>query len=134
VKQVAFFDNDEVMENKEDFQPVEGPCLVIFNDDRVAHGYVPQYDFRIPCVSHHICLLEPSPVTSKAKLVLHQWPHQNAHIFLGCNLLLRINLLALRGEPRKSRWHNCSTGASFRHQYMHAVLRIIDFCMIDLHC
>ena len=49
VKKVAFFDNDDIMEDRKEFQPVEGPCLVIFHDDRVAHSYVPRYDFRIPC-------------------------------------------------------------------------------------
>ncbi|CAL8467515.1 g7053 [Coccomyxa elongata] len=48
VKKVAFFDNDDIMEDRKEFQPVEGPCLVIFRDDRVAHSYVPRYDFRIP--------------------------------------------------------------------------------------
>lgn len=51
VKKVAFFDNDDIMEDRKEFQPVEGPCLVIFHDDRVAHSYVPRYDYRIPCGS-----------------------------------------------------------------------------------
>lgn len=53
VRTVAFFDNDAIMEDRTEFQPVEGPCLVIFNDDRVAHAYVPRYDFRIPCAPPH---------------------------------------------------------------------------------
>ena len=48
---MAFFDNDDIMEDRKEFQPVEGPCLVIFHDDRVAHSYVPRYDYRIPCGS-----------------------------------------------------------------------------------
>jgi hypothetical protein len=48
VKTVAFFDNDEHLDDRSQFQPVEGPCLVIFKDDRVAHSYVPVYDYRIP--------------------------------------------------------------------------------------
>lgn len=50
MKKVAFFDNDEILDDRSQFQGVEGPCLVIFNDDRVAHSYVPVYDYRIPCV------------------------------------------------------------------------------------
>ncbi len=55
VKKVAFFDNDDIMEDRKEFQPVEGPCLVIFRDDRVAHSYVPRYDFRIPCAAAPSC-------------------------------------------------------------------------------
>lgn len=51
VKQVLYFDNDEVAMNVEDYQEIEGPCLVVFNDDRVAHSYVPRFDYRIPCAS-----------------------------------------------------------------------------------
>jgi len=45
-----YFDNDEVAVNIEDYQEIEGPCLVVFKDSRVAQSYVPRFDFRIPCV------------------------------------------------------------------------------------
>lgn len=42
VKQLKFFETGEnVIE-------LEGPCLVVFQDDTVAQGYVPHYDYRIP--------------------------------------------------------------------------------------
>lgn len=62
VRRVAFFENDEIMDDREQFQPVEGPCLVVFKDRRVAHSFVPRYDYRIPCAplsnwAHHWGLL-----------------------------------------------------------------------------
>lgn len=51
MKQVLYFDNDELAIKVEDYQEIEGPCLVVFNDDRVAHSYVPRFDYRIPCAS-----------------------------------------------------------------------------------
>lgn len=51
VARVAFFDNDDIAENRSEFQPVEGPCLVVYHDKRVAHSYLPRYDYRIPCVT-----------------------------------------------------------------------------------
>ena len=51
VRKVMYFDNDEIAVNIEDYQELEGPCLVVFNDDRVAHSYIPRYDYRIPYVS-----------------------------------------------------------------------------------
>lgn len=42
VKQLKFF------ETGEDVVELEGPCLVVFQDDTVAQGYVPHYDCRIP--------------------------------------------------------------------------------------
>ena len=48
VRKVMYFDNDESAVNVEDYQEVEGPCLVVFNDNRVAHSYVPRFDYRIP--------------------------------------------------------------------------------------
>ncbi|CAK0787425.1 hypothetical protein CVIRNUC_010645 [Coccomyxa viridis] len=48
VRTVMYFDNDESAVSVEDYQEVEGPCLVVFNDNRVAHSYVPRFDYRIP--------------------------------------------------------------------------------------
>ena len=48
VRKVMYFDNDESAVSVEDYQEVEGPCLVVFNDNRVAHSYVPRFDYRIP--------------------------------------------------------------------------------------
>ena len=48
VRKVMYFDNDESAVNVEEYQEVEGPCLVVFNDNRVAHSYVPRFDYRIP--------------------------------------------------------------------------------------
>ena len=48
VRKVMYLDNDEIAVNIEDYQELEGPCLVVFNDDRVAHSYIPRYDYRIP--------------------------------------------------------------------------------------
>ena len=48
VRKVMYFDNDEIAVNIEDYQELEGPCLVVFKDNRVAHSYIPRYDYRIP--------------------------------------------------------------------------------------
>ena len=48
VRKVMYFDNDESAVNVEEYQEVEGPCLVVFNDNQVAHSYVPRFDYRIP--------------------------------------------------------------------------------------
>ena len=48
VKKVMYFDNDEIAVNIEDYQEIEGPCLVVFKDDRVAQSYIPRFDYRIP--------------------------------------------------------------------------------------
>ena len=42
VKQIKFF------ATQEDMIELEGPCLIIFQDDTLAQGYVPHYDHRIP--------------------------------------------------------------------------------------
>ena len=55
VRRVAFFENDEIMDDREQFQPVEGPCLVIFRDQRIAHSFMPRYDYRIPCAPLLFC-------------------------------------------------------------------------------
>ena len=49
VERVDFFENDEMLEDRSQFQPLEGPCLVLFKDSRVGQAYVPRYDVRIPC-------------------------------------------------------------------------------------
>ncbi|KAK9823015.1 hypothetical protein WJX81_007049 [Elliptochloris bilobata] len=49
VRDVLFFDNDHLMENEEDFTPVEGPCLVLFRDGHVEQAYIPPYDVRMQC-------------------------------------------------------------------------------------
>ena len=51
VRKVMYFDNDEIAVNIEDYQELEGPCLVVFKDERVAHSYIPRYDYRIPYAS-----------------------------------------------------------------------------------
>lgn len=51
VRKVMYFDNDESAVNVEDYQEIEGPCLVVFKDNRVAQSYVPRFDYRIPCAS-----------------------------------------------------------------------------------
>ena len=48
VRKVMYFGNDESAVNVEEYQEVEGPCLVVFNDNQVAHSYVPRFDYRIP--------------------------------------------------------------------------------------
>ena len=48
VRKVMYFDNDESAVNVEEYQEVEGPCLVVFNDNQVAHSYVPRFVYRIP--------------------------------------------------------------------------------------
>jgi hypothetical protein len=58
VERVDFFDNDEMLEDRSQFQPVEGPCLVLFKDGRVGQAYVPRYDVRIPCAR-----ARPTPIT-----------------------------------------------------------------------
>lgn len=49
IKDVLFFDHEHTLLDETEYTPVEGPCLVVYQDGHVAQAYIPPYDVRIQC-------------------------------------------------------------------------------------